>query len=808
MNPRKSVNKMVIAIVLLNLVVSAATTAQDIKVKRKTPTGVKVESLLDATPLSPNPYLSFLPKGVKPDWAYWNAKGKADALERRSRYIPPVTLIGLAETETNDSQGTGNFVAGFGTGGGDSNGADVTGSIGTSIVPMAIAAGTEDDGSITFATASGLTVGTAIITSGLIGDGPFGATSGDFDFYSITGVTAGNRIIVDIDTPISSLDSYVTLFDSTGALIDFNDDEGFLLDSFLSILAPTTGTFYVCIGQFGSSAPVDPFDSSSGVGAGAGGTYTVTISLLTGPTLIAAGTEDDGSITFATATGVTSGTSVAASGLIGDGPFGATSGDFDFYSIAGITAGDQIIVDIDTPSSSLDSYVTVWDSTGALVGFNDDDGSSLDSLLLLNAPTSGTFYVGIGEFGSSAPVDPFDSSSGSGAGAGGSYTVIIGLNTRDQDYFTVDLEAGDVISVNVTGAATTVSLFDPAGALQVGSSQEVSFVFPSISPLPGGGNASFAYVVDVAGSYAISVTSGGNGAYTAEMRVYRSGAETSASGAKQTIFLDFDGETLDTSIFGGPGVVSLSPLSSFLTAWGLTAPDLDAVIDAIVANVTENVKTDLAAFGTNPSFDVIILNSRDHADPFGSAGVSRIIIGGTIAESGIGTIGIAESIDIGNFEHRETGLVLLDLLSAAAANPNSLNQYTIDASSSKIALIGEGVGNITAHEIGHYIGNFHTDQFNGTPNIMDQGGNLSGSVGLGGDSIFGNGNDVDVDFTTDFYVSNEGFTGAEDTLNSSAFAFSIGTFISIAMPTAGLLGLGLLTVGFGVAGVRRIRKRG
>ena len=41
-------------------------------------------------------------------------------------------------------------------------------------------------------------------------------------------------------------------------------------------------------------------------------------------------------------------------------------------------------------------------------------------------------------------------------------------------------------------------------------------------------------------------------------------------------------------------------------------------------------------------------------------------MGGTIAESGISTIGIAESIDPGNFETDETALVLLDSLSEPA----------------------------------------------------------------------------------------------------------------------------------------------
>jgi hypothetical protein len=68
----------------------------------------------------------------------------------------------------------------------------------------------------------------------------------------------------------------------------------------------------------------------------------------------------------------------------------------------------------------------------------------------------------------------------------------------------------------------------------------------------------------------------------------------------------------------------------------------------------------------------VLLNSRDHADPFG-APHDRLVVGGTISELGIGTIGIAQSIDPGNFATSETGVVLLDLLSGPAFDPNSLN---------------------------------------------------------------------------------------------------------------------------------------
>ena len=97
-----------------------------------------------------------------------------------------------------------------------------------------------------------------------------------------------------------------------------------------------------------------------------------------------------------------------------------------------------------------------------------------------------------------------------------------------------------------------------------------------------------------------------------------------------------------------------------------------------------------------------------------------MIIGGTMAEFTIPTIGLSESIDVGNFETNETGVVLLDSLSDPdPPNLASLNQYPIDPNSSIIELIGVGVGNIVTHEAGHFFGAWHQNPFNGSPSIMD-----------------------------------------------------------------------------------------
>jgi hypothetical protein len=121
--------------------------------------------------------------------------------------------------------------------------------------------------------------------------------------------------------------------------------------------------------------------------------------------------------------------------------------------------------------------------------------------------------------------------------------------------------------------------------------------------------------------------------------------------------------------------------------------------------------------------------------------------------------------------------MLLDILSEPNppnGNPLFLNNIQIAPGATKIDLIGVAVGNIVAHEAGHFLSSFHTYQFNAANQIMDQGGNAAGTFGLGPDLIFGSADDEDVDFGVDVYVLNEGLTGVEDTLNATAFGLSTG----------------------------------
>ncbi|WP_417388924.1 GEVED domain-containing protein [Gimesia sp.] len=515
--------------------------------------------------------------------------------------------------------------------------------------------------------------------------------------------------------------------------------------------------------------------------------------------------EDDGSITLANNLNLGSGGQVQILGnTIGNGPHGSSgtgTGDYDFYRIAGLQAGERLTISaVDaTQFSGLDPVVAIYSSSGTLLASDDDSGNFLDSFLVFTAPLDGDYYLMVGGYntgyGIGFPDDPFDPASGSGVGANasseGTYNLTVSLNATDIDYYAVDLEAGDILGANVFGAGQTISLYGPSGTLLFESSRFLEDLYPDDSPLPGDGNASGSIVAATAGRYYVAVT-GVYGTYDLELRAFRPALETQLvdTAAVQTLYVDFDGATVDPSIFDDflpSSNANLSPLSSFLANWGLSAADEDAVIDAIMATVEENFAV-IGANGNNGEFfdpvtgavignpgdyGIRILNSRDNPglDEFNTPNLSRVIVGGTINELGIGTIGIAESIDVGNFDTTESAVVLLDLLSST--NPivaDSLNNIIRNFSSTITDLIGVAVGNIVSHEAGHFFGLWHTNNFNSSSQIIDQGGNIGNIIGLGADGFFGTGDDTNVNFGTDFLTSS--FTGLQDSINTLAFGLS------------------------------------
>ena len=352
----------------------------------------------------------------------------------------------------------------------------------------------------------------------------------------------------------------------------------------------------------------------------------------------------------------------------------------------------------------------------------------------------------------------------------------------DIDYFLVKLRKGDAISGGFDNART-VGIIDPAGVQRSGAEFNPSFIYPADSPLRHDRRNGFDHVATTDGIHAVFVTDG-IAEYEGELRVTRSGLANEWSRNQQIIFLDFDGATIGGDIFGTGVDAELSPLADFLPLWGLGPSDEDAVIDATIDAVIETLDTDLRIEdGRNGNrdetrrggqFDVEILNSRDNGDRWGDPNVTRIVVGGTIDQLQIPTIGIAQSIDPGNLESEETGVVLLDIMSEPAGSEASINTYGLAPGIAKADFVGFVIGNISAHEAGHLIGNWHQETFNEVEALMDAGGDFPAIAGVGDDGVFGTADDTDPDFVQDVFEPFEGFTGIEDTAGRSAFGLSTG----------------------------------
>ncbi len=499
---------------------------------------------------------------------------------------------------------------------------------------------------------------------------------------------------------------------------------------------------------------------------------------LADPIAIGPFAEDDGAIPLASPTGLSDETpAVRAAATIGDGPHGTAgsgTGDFDVFALPGLTAGQQLTADVDAAvnGSALDAFVVLVAADGTVIAV-DDDGPEIDfdSFLEATIPADGDYLVAVTGFGA-LPSNPFDSASGNGARSEGDYELELRLDfVEDVDVFAFDADAGDVLSATVTGGAEVLSIFGPDGTLAMRQGRDLSATFPEDTPLLGGGNAAVDHIAAATGRHYLMVNRG-TGVYDVRVRRLRPALESAAPGEHQIVFVDVDGAQLNTDIFDGNGVSTLSPLAGFLGGWGLGADDEDAVIDAALAEIEENLVGDPRFAAINPGYSIEVRNSRDHADPWGQPNVTRVVIGGSRAETGVDTISISQSLDPGNFDREETALIQLDTISAPAGSvQNTINNF-VTPDTDVPELVGYSLGFLSTFHLSQMFGSNFTDGANGVAGLMDAplGSPNAGIItSLGPDLEFGTDDDVDVDLATDTLFDN---AGIHDSVNQVAWGLS------------------------------------
>ncbi|MFT7457933.1 MAG: serralysin [Planctomycetota bacterium] len=164
------------------------------------------------------------------------------------------------------------------------------------------------------------------------------------------------------------VDPFLSLFDSNGSFITFDDDSGGDLNSRLTFTAPNSEAFFLTAESFS-------------VGTGA---YTIAATTTTGP--------DD-----------FSGNPTTAGSVIVDGV--VTSGDIeagydsDWFGV-NLVAGQSYTFNLTrTDSNGLsDPFLSLYDNSGAFIAFDDDSGGELNSRLIFTAQNSGTFFLGAEDF--------------------------------------------------------------------------------------------------------------------------------------------------------------------------------------------------------------------------------------------------------------------------------------------------------------------------------------------------------------------------------------------------------------------------
>lgn len=537
--------------------------------------------------------------------------------------------------------------------------------------------------------------------------------------------------------------------------------------------------------------------------------------------------EDNGSIPLAVKTGLGAKQLTATLSRIGDGPHGSNGtqeGDFDYYevgtAIAPLPAGVFLEVDIDTfdNGNTLDSFVIIWNSSGSVVASADSDNrnGSRDAFLSYRVESEGVYYVSVsarhnglsggpGPLTSSFPESPFLSGSGAGIASEGDYNITIRVS--DVDYVQVQLQAGDVVGISSVGRDSPVvgirleSLSGTELVAQGSNSaffgENASVFYPPGSPLDSNGDLHASYVIAESGTYRIAFMGSAPVDYQMDLRAFRPDFEKDDS--TQGIFLTFGtvqavydpdtGET--TTTIGGPiefnpsvynvpefGViyndvdVLISSLAVFLEPLGLPVGDEDEILNSYFSLVFGIVDVVENHFPSNVR--VLIGPKLRPGDPFYVPefdDFAEILVGGKIEETGISTVGLSQTIDPGNFLKSEQAFVLLDIISQQIP---SIPVFSITGAGGEIdaarrfqavvKMYSTVIGNIVAHEAGHFIGGFHTNNANQVWELMDAGGvPFSQIAGVGFDGIFNTIDDNIFSFGEDEYLPGELFSGIEDT---------------------------------------------
>ena len=360
--------------------------------------------------------------------------------------------------------------------------------------------------------------------------------------------------------------------------------------------------------------------------------------------------------------------------------------------------------------------------------------------------------------------------------------------TVDLDTFAFDLRAGDVLDIATQGTAGTIDVFYADGTQWFATDINQGVVYPPDSPLQTIGNAVASQVVPEDGRYYLTVTPiDTTSTYTVGLRAYRPVVEDLPIGAQQVIFLDFDGAILPNSALSGagpiPGLMRYPSLQESLPLLGIDQFDVSALnqlIDRVVEEVdfhfnsvvTNGDNGDYNQSGIAGEYGVMILNSRDHADPGFHPLVTRVLVGGDSSIPGLPVNGFSTTLDVGNFSMDDIVVTVVDGVFAEA------QLFPISPRESLLTATAVRLSSTISHEAAHSFGLRHTNNQNNVGTIIDAGGSLvvvGQRLGVGPDGIFGTLDDERIEFRDDQFLPTEGYFGVSRVANALAYTLATGT---------------------------------
>ena len=227
---------------------------------------------------------------------------------------------------------------------------------------------------------------------------------------------------------------------------------------------------------------------------------------------------------------------------------GSGDGTFDYYKITLDRDNSTLVADIDY-TASLDSYLGVWDESGALVLLNDDavggtapgaggSTSIRDSFISLTGLDAGTYYIGVAAYpaGDSGTNSSYSAGS-TPIGAGATYELQVPTSSfiPGDSEISIAAPGGDLVSggapVNLGNSAVGV----PASAVTFTIRNDGTDTLSCLAILAGGANVADFAVDDSllppslppggTADFTVTFTPGGPGERTANLRLASNDAD-------------------------------------------------------------------------------------------------------------------------------------------------------------------------------------------------------------------------------------------------------------------------------------------